>query len=98
MHGLMREGRQRLLSTLPMFTITRNQIERLDKAAPRWFAVLLLRSDAAGYVLTCAQVAKRITNGSFELSGDGDFKVNEGLDLQPTEAFLSLDELLSRIM
>jgi len=78
--------------------LTKNQIERLDTGAPRWFAVLLLRSDAAGYVLTSTQVAKRITDGSFELSRDGDFKVNEGLDLQPTEAFRSLEDLLGRIL
>jgi hypothetical protein len=62
--------------------LTRNQIERLHKAAPRWFAVLLLRSSAAGYLLTQGQVAESIADGSFELSGDGDFKIKEGLDLQ----------------
>ncbi len=85
-----------VLGRLGFWGLTRNQIERLDKAAPRWFAVLLLRSNVAGYILTGAQVAERIRNGSFELSKDGDFKVNEGPDLQPTEAFFSLNELLSR--
>lgn len=28
--------------------LTRNQVERLEKAATRWFAVLLLRSVASG--------------------------------------------------
>jgi hypothetical protein len=76
--------------------LTRNQIERLEKAGSHWFAVLLLRSSAAGYVLAGAQVAERIADGSFELSGDGDFKVNEGLDLKPAEAFGSLEELFDR--
>ena len=78
--------------------LTKNQIKRLDTSAPSWFVVLLLRSNSAGYVLTSAQVAKRIADGSFELSGDGDFKVNEGLDLQPAEAFGSIEELLGRIL
>jgi hypothetical protein len=78
--------------------LTRNQIERLEKAGSHWFAVLLLRSNAAGYVLAGPQVAKRIADGSFELSGDGDFKVNEGLDLQTGEAFCSLEELLDRAL
>lgn len=78
--------------------LTKNQVERLDAAAPRWFAVFLLRSSAGGYVVTSAQVAKLIANGSFELSGDGDFKVNEGLDLQPAEAFGSLEELIDTIL
>lgn len=78
--------------------LTRNQIERLGKTGSRWFAVLLLRSSAAGYVLPGAQVAKRIADGSFELSRDGDFKVNEGVDLQPAEAFDSLEDLLDRAL
>lgn len=78
--------------------LTHNQIDRLQKAAPRWFAVLLLRNVAAGYVLTGAQVRHRIADGSFELSCDGDFKVNETLDLKPTQAFGSLGELLDRTL
>ncbi|MCJ7603599.1 MAG: hypothetical protein MUO63_19125 [Desulfobulbaceae bacterium] len=78
--------------------LTKNQIERLDTAAARWLAVLLLRSSVAGYVLTDSQVAKCIADGSFELSGDGDFKVNESQDLQTAEAFKSIEELLGRIL
>jgi hypothetical protein len=78
--------------------LTKNQIERLDATAPRWLAVLLLRSNTAGYVVTSSQVAKLLADGSFELSRDGDFKVNESLDLQPAEAFSSLEELIDRIL
>ena len=78
--------------------LTRNQIDRLEKAAPRWYAILLLRNVAAGYVLTSAQVLHRIADGSFELSRDGDFKVNEALDLKPAQAFRSLDVLLDQIL
>lgn len=78
--------------------LTRNQIDRLEKAAPRWFAVLLLRNVAAGYILTGAQVRYHIADGSFELSGDGDFKVNETLDLKSAQAFRSLGELLDGIL
>ena len=78
--------------------LTRNQVDRLEKARARWFSVLLLRSVAAGYVLTSTEVRHRIADGSFELSGDGDFKVNEDLDLKPAQRFQSLDELLERIL
>src|SRR5437870_4049062 len=69
--------------------LTRNQIERVEKAGTRWFAVLLLRNEAVGYVLTGTQVRHRIADGSFEPSNDGDFKVNEGLDLKPAQRFQS---------
>jgi len=78
--------------------LTRNQIYRLDRAAPGWFAVLLFRSLEVGYVLTDAQVRQRIGDGLFELSGDGDFKVNEAQDFTPAEHFGSLGELLDRIL
>jgi hypothetical protein len=78
--------------------LTKNQIERLHTVAPNWFAVLLLRSSTTGYVLTRSQVANLISEGSFELSGDGDFKVNECQDLQSTDAFWSLKQILGRIL
>lgn len=78
--------------------LTKNQVERLNSNAPCWFAVLLLRNNSAGYVLTSTQVAKHIADGSFELSRDGDFKVNESPDLQSAEAFGSIEELLGRIL
>lgn len=78
--------------------LTRNQVKRLEQADVRWFAVLLLRSPAAGYLLTAAEVRRLITDGSFELSGDGDYKVNEHLDLKPAQVFQSLAELLDRVV
>jgi hypothetical protein len=77
--------------------LTRNQVNRMEKANVRWFAVLLLRSSAAGYVLTAAEVRRSISDGSFELSGDGDYKVNEQTDLRPVQAFQSVAELLNRV-
>lgn len=78
--------------------LTRNQVNRLEKANVRWFAVLLLRSSAAGYTLTAAEVRRLIADGSFELSRDGDYKVNEHLDLEPAQGFQSLAELLDRVL
>lgn len=78
--------------------LTQNQVNRLVKADVRWFAVLLLRSCAAGYVLTAAEVDGLIGDGSFELSGDGDYKVNETLDLNTAQAFHSFSELLDRVV
>lgn len=78
--------------------LTHNQVERLEAAARRWFAVLLLRSSSSGYVLTGSQVLHRVQSGAFELSGDGDFKVNEETDLVPSQHFASLDDLIARIL
>ncbi len=77
--------------------LTRNQVNRLEKAGVRWFAVLLLRSSAAGYVLTAAEVRHHIADGSFELSNDGDYKVNENADLGSAQRFWSVAELLERV-
>ena len=78
--------------------LTKNQVDRLERSSTRWFAVLLLRSASAGYVLTCAEVQRLIADGSIELSGDGDYKVNEGFDLAATQRFASLAELADRAL
>lgn len=78
--------------------LTKNQIDRLESAAPRWFAVLLLRSSVAGYVLAAVEVRHRVADGSFELSQDGDFKVHENADLKLAQSFRSISELLDRLL
>jgi hypothetical protein len=78
--------------------LTKNQIDRLESAAPHWFAVLLLRSFVAGYVLTAAEVRHRVADGSFELSDDCDFKVNETADLNRAQSFGSISQLLDRLV
>lgn len=83
---------------LGFWGLTQNHVARLEKAATKWFAVLLLRSVTSGYVLTGRQVRQRIADGSFELSSDGDFKVNEELDLNPAQRFQSLGGLLDRVL
>ncbi|MBS0182259.1 MAG: hypothetical protein JSS39_07625 [Nitrospira sp.] len=64
----------------------------------KWFTVLLLRSSTDGYVLPSSEVREHIDDGSFELSGDGDFKVNEDVDLKPHQRFHSLEDLFRRIL
>ena len=78
--------------------LTRNQVNRLERADVKWFAVLLLRSSAGGYLLTGAEVRRLIADGSFELSDDGDYKVNENVDLGSAQRFQSLQELLECIV
>lgn len=78
--------------------LTRNQVNRLESTTARWLVVLLLRSSTTGYVLAATQVLQLIADGSFELSRDGDYKVNEDLDLIPEQRFQSLTELLNRIL
>lgn len=86
-------------STSPGFWgLTKNQLARLDHASVRWFAVLLARSAEAGYVLSGGHVSLRIQDGTFELSADGDHKVNEGSDLVHAQFFGTLDDLIARVL
>ncbi len=77
--------------------LTKNQVRRLNASGNRWFVVLLLRSGCAGYILTQNEVADCIANGSFELGSDGDYKVNEAVDLRRQQSFRSVAELWSRV-
>jgi hypothetical protein len=78
--------------------LTKNQLDQLDKARVRWFAVLLLRSNNAGYLLSSNDVINRVKDGTFELSKDGDHKVNERTDLNPNMAFRGIKDLLGRVL
>ena len=78
--------------------LTKNQVNKLIGAHVRWFAVLLLRSSTSGYLITGQQVVHRVRNGLFELSGDGDYKVNEGPDLDEGQRIRSLQELMARTL
>jgi hypothetical protein len=77
--------------------LTRNQVDRLVAADVRWFAVFLTNSDS-GYLLSGGQVLRRIDRGLFELSHDGDYKINESPDLAGAQHFGSLDELAHRTL
>jgi len=78
--------------------LTRNQLEALRTSTLDWFAVLLLRSSTSGYLLSSGQVERRIDDGRFELSGDGDHKVNETQDLSDGQNFSSVQEIIDRIL
>jgi hypothetical protein len=78
--------------------LTRNQLHQLDKPHVRWFAVLLLKSNNNGYVLTSNEVINRVKDGTFELSKDGDHKINERTDLNPNMAFRGIKDLLARVL
>lgn len=86
-------------SNLPIgfWGLTKNQLDRLDKSRVCWFAVLLLRSNNSGYVLSSSEVNDRINNKTFRLATDGEYKVNEGTDLTSGMAFQDLKDLLARI-
>ena len=78
--------------------LTKNQVERLVSAQVRWFAVLLMRSATSGYLISGQQVVHRVRSGLFELSHDGDYKVNEGTDLEDGQKIRSMQDLLARIL
>jgi hypothetical protein len=78
--------------------LRQNHVTRLQKSGVRWFVVLLLRSSNIGYLLTSAEVMDLIAQGLFELSNDGDYKVNENTDLIDSPQFHSLADLLALIV
>jgi hypothetical protein len=78
--------------------LTRNQIDRLQAAQIRWFAVLLMRSSVDGYLISGQQVIHRVNSGHFELSGDGDYKVNELTDLVEAQKVRGIQDLVDRIL
>jgi len=80
-------------TTPPFWGLTKNQLARLRASSVRWFVILLDGSATRGYVLSAAQVESRIVDGTFELSGDGDHKVNKG-DLAVSQHFGDLNTLL----
>jgi hypothetical protein len=78
--------------------LTKNQLDRLNKSKSLWFAVLLARSMKSGYVFTSNEINKRIADGTFELSSDGDHKVNERADCRFGQAFQGLNNLVTLIL
>ena len=78
--------------------LTRNQLEVLRESSTRWFVVLLLRNSTKGYLLSATQVEDRIDDGRFELSRDGDHKINEEPDLNIGQKFSSIQEFVDRIL
>lgn len=78
--------------------LTRNQVEKLEAAGIRWFAILLHGSINGGYLLSGGQVELRVRDGLFELSRDGDYKVNEKTDLHAEQRFEGLSQLLARVL
>ncbi len=78
--------------------LTRNQIKRIEQSRCKWCVVLLLRSATEGYVLPSDQVVRHIRSGTFELSADGDYKVNENSDLTVYERFSGVDTLIARML
>lgn len=78
--------------------LTKNQLDQLGKAQVRWFAVLLLKSNDTGYVLPSNEVKSRVQDGTFELSKDGDHKVNERTDLNSNMAFRGIEDLLALVL
>jgi len=78
--------------------LTKNQIDRLNNSQIPWFVVLLLKRKDSGYVLSSKLVNAKIQDGTFELSKDGDHKVNEISDLNSDMAFRGIKNLLERIL
>lgn len=78
--------------------LTKNQLDQLDKAQVRWFAVLLLKSNDTGYVLLSNEVKSRVQDGTFELNKDGDHKVHERTDLNTNMAFRGIKDLLALVL
>ena len=78
--------------------LTKNQIDRLKENKNQWYVVLLARDINGGYILTKNDVIQRINNGKFELSCDGDYKVNENTDCDKKHVFQELETVLNIIL
>ena len=78
--------------------LTKNQLDRLNNSQAPWFVVLLLKSKDSGYFLSSKEVNAKIQDGTFELSKDGDHKVNEISDLNSNMAFREIKNLLECIV
>lgn len=86
------------LSRALFWGLTKNQLERMRSGQVRWFVILLANGSNAGYALSGGQVDAQIHRGAFELSADGDYKVNEQADLSAAQRFPSIASLLHRIL
>lgn len=78
--------------------LTRNQLDRLNSLKIRWYAVLVARSSNNGYVFSSEEVNSRIEDGTFELSSDGDHKINENTDCCQGQSFQGLSKLIALIL
>ena len=78
--------------------LTKNQVDRLNSSKSIWYAVLLARSPERGYCFSSHDVNSKIRNGTFELSVDGDYKVNEGTDCDSSHSFDGISKLIDKII
>jgi hypothetical protein len=77
--------------------LTKNQLDRLNNSQVPWF-VVLLKSKDSGYFISSKIINTKIQDGTFELSKDGDHKVNEISDLTSNMAFRGVKNLLECIL
>lgn len=73
--------------------LTANRISELRASGSSWYAVLLVGSSETGYVLPSSEVESGIGENHWTLSADGDYKINEGSNLNSTYRFTSFKEL-----
>lgn len=78
--------------------LTKNHLDRLNNMQTHWFVVLLLKSYDCGYILYSNDVNTKIQEGVFELSKDGDHKINERSDLNSEMAFQGINNLMEKIL
>lgn len=78
--------------------LTANQLKTIRGSNLDSYVVLLTKASDQGYLLSMKDVDNRIENGTLELSGDGDHKVNEKSDLTPEMKFKGIADFVSRIL
>jgi len=77
--------------------LTANQIAKLIDSGIIWYVILLLESLDTGYILSSVEVERHINNADWILSRDGDYKLNEGLEVDSKYGFYSFEDLMNRI-
>jgi len=77
--------------------LTKNQVDNLNVKTIKWYAIFLKKGFDLGYIFSDIDVNKRICDGTFELSRDGDYKINEASDCDSSKLFHGMDDLISKI-
>jgi hypothetical protein len=77
--------------------LTANRVIELATSGLPWHVVLLLGSAEYGYVISSGEIQRRTDGRVWTLSDDGDYKINEGTDIESDYRFDSFEELMHRV-
>lgn len=77
--------------------VTRSRVQRLQAGDERWAVDLLVGGPERGYLVPDSRIIVR-SRDDWTLSSDGDYKVNEGRDVDASEGLRCVGECLERLI